>query len=480
MRLLKSWGPKALLFLTTIALVVSFYYIRKYNLDFHNRDYQYHLNVFSDSVNIISGSFEQLLLSPNGRNALGFSGVDAFPTSAASIHFSPIVYFLGALFDIGGEVLLIVAYTLLTGFGFLAVYTLFEGNKRANITKIILYGALFPYYIYFVTYDFRVYTIFISGIMLLFYFVSKEVRPSLIVSAIIVLFLLREEAYYFSFVAATQLLFYNRTKFSAIVSTISFVYLLALYVYYLNFTKFQMEFGIDTVVFLVLPPLVYLGGVLLKAGNPIVGSCSANCRLRAVHDKIFHGVGQSENARLFHAFLWLNVYLAPIWARALVNVRVSSLFDRYFVLLFSIAIGLGLAVRIYPRAKAVRITITAVSAIFLVVAAGRFGDKFLHFQWERNRLVWDIAEGADPQSLIVTGIKLHQAFWNKNAVVWQRLPAVSVDDDGRFWPDNRNRLAKFVAKADIFVLEREGVEAIQGLGVRNLHCRHVADISVCS
>jgi hypothetical protein len=70
-------------------------------------------------------------------------------------------------------------------------------------------------------------------------------------------------------------------------------------------------------------------------------------------------------------------------------------------------------------------------------------------------------------------------FWDKNAVVWERLPAVSVDDPERFWPQNRDRLIDIVVSADLFVLQAKGVETIASLGVRALECQQSADFYVC-
>jgi hypothetical protein len=120
-----------------------------------------------------------------------------------------------------------------------------------------------------------------------------------------------------------------------------------------------------------------------------------------------------------------------------------------------------------------------VAIIVICLGVSRVGVKLANFEWERNRLLWEVAEETDPKSLVVTDLTLHQVFWDKNAVVWERLPAVSVDDPERFWPQNRDRLIDIVVSADLFVLQAKGVETIASLGVRALECQQSADFYVC-
>jgi hypothetical protein len=140
----------------------------------------------------------------------------------------------------------------------------------------------------------------------------------------------------------------------------------------------------------------------------------------------------------------------------------------------------SLAVRFFPAARNLRYAAMAAGIVVAGLGLGRIAVDVAGFDWARNALIWQLAEketGKD--DLIVTNYEFHQAFWNHNAVVWQRLPATAIDDDGRFWPRNRDRLAEYVKNADLFLVSAAEAELISGLGVRRLNCRPLSTATLC-
>ena len=465
------WPILAWLALTVLS--VAFYFARKYNLDFHTRDFQYYLFGFihKSTPDFLTA---KLVLNPEGMNALGFNGIDGFPFVWNDIHFSLITYPLAALYSIGGEAAIAFAYAGISAAAIVFITKYFADQNGVGQKSGFLLFFIIPLYLWFSTYDLRIYVFLISFALILFVAVEKEWSTKALVALLIVMFATREESYYFSLICAAHLCLHGRRKLALNIFFSALVYLALSYYYFFDIAKFPYIFSVESIGMAILPAVFFL--VIYKTRTETIENFF-HAKVNALAKKLH----LAPDAPIVN-YAVLNVYLAPIWffmLRDYKDRKFTALFNpRYFILDVSIFLAAALIYRLTKSGWIKKAILVAAVFLFLGTAYPII-QHIEKYDMEKSRTVFQLSKELNRNDLIIVDMNFHQAFIEHNTIVWQRTPTLNHTDDGRLWPANKVRLKEYVSAAKAFVLDSAGVAAINELGMRKLDCTQLHSVFLC-
>jgi hypothetical protein len=441
--LIKIINPRDVkIFLLFFLTGVSFYLFKKINLLFHTRDFQYYISVFASRWGSLFNNNHDLKLHPEGRNILGFFGTDGYPTIRDDIHFSPITYVLSYFYHLGGEILILFIYAFAVSFSLTYLLKRFfycdsvRGYFQTIFLVVIAIGAA-----RFISFDMRVWVLLVSVIVMLLLFAELKASSIAILSLSLLAFLIREESYFFVLICASYLAYQKRFYLSLLLTALSISYLLVVYKLYFSNTSFNFAFQISSFVFILLPILIFVFTVLTSKFENIKNFFYKFLYLRFPYLKLIYG-----QDRIF--VFWFFILLTPLWANLFISGKVHQLLthERYFfVWVFLVLLIIRFNFFRRARKPIVFFILGFLMAfpIFRTVSTDRF---LLAFN------AWQISKSTASGDKVLTSLALHQAFINHNSIVYERLPATSINDNLRFWPSNRDRLIRELKSVDIVVL----------------------------
>ena len=441
--------------------VFAVHVAKKWNLSFHTRDYQSYLNHYDAKIATLWDVTRPSNLNATGTNFLGFNGIDGFPYASSDIHLSPVNYLSSALFNLSGEFSLALVFALFASFAVLKVLQSETRLLHERSAQVFALLAL-PAFIMFATYDLRPFVLLSSVLLLTCLAVHMARSDRVILALVIVGFTAREEGYWIAMMASCHLLALGRLRLAWALAGLAGLYIALAHWAFWN-TSFVFHFWGLIVVAIPLIPLAFfatwrhrkgeqIGAALVRLGILPDANCATgmlaladdlSCAVLAVA-----GRGAVADAALFYA---------TDGGRP---CRQS-----------------GVAARRSPVVK-------FLPAVALCLAFVQDGVRLSGQVWpqdrNRNAPIWKFANELSADARIVTTMGLHQAFWSRHAVVWDRLPATAETRGQNItWPDNRPRLGEYIDQADYLLLDDRATAALADIAGGFADCSQLAGLTFC-
>ena len=434
-------------------------HLKKIGLGFYHVDYYFYYN-----MNLIrSGISEdsEILMHPIGENAFGYEGADGYPTIFNELHFSLIQDLLAQIFLYGGEYFLFFFYSLISAIAIVLLVKHFVPFAKANTKQLAVISiTVLPAYLFFASYDLRVFILLMSLVVFLFLLIDNEAKPIYIIFTLILIFLTREEFVYFGLAASIHLFWKNRIKLSSISAILS----LASAIFYIRNFEINTSFEstkiylnlflmISPIAILYLTSLINIKGVSnLKFAN-LVSTTSNYFQISEIKLK---------------SMLIFGVYLLPIFS-VMVKYNWFMVYKKPKYLLIWVAMVLILTTLIKNR-KFYK-TATFFLVIYSIITYSRIYSKefdthdgFTAYQIIKSELR-DLPINND--TLIVTDKDIHQAFVGYKVASWERIPT------------NINNTDELVSSADIIFTRKPEKLKEKSHKFLEFNCRTNSTIYIC-
>ncbi len=441
--------------------VFAVHVAKKWNLSFHTRDYQSYLNLYDAKIATLWDVTRPSNLNATGTNFLGFNGIDGFPYASSDIHLSPVNYLSSALFNLSGEFSLALVFALFASFAVLKVLQSETRLLHERSAQVFALLAL-PAFIMFATYDLRPFVLLSSVLLLTCLAVHMARSDRVILALVIVGFTAREEGYWIAMMASCHLLALGRLRLAWALAGLAGLYIALAYWAFWN-TSFVFHFWGLIVVAIPLIPLAFFATWRHRKGEQIG---AALVRL---------GILPDANCAT-GMLAWLMIYLAPYW---LLLAVVRSPMPPYFMPLMAVVLAASLAWR-HARSPVVKFLPAVALCLAFVQDGVRLSGQVWPQDRNRNAQIWKFANELSADARIVTTMGLHQAFWSRHAVVWDRLPATAETRGQNItWPDNRPRLGEYIDQADYLLLDDRATAALADIAGGFADCSQLAGLTFC-
>jgi hypothetical protein len=465
-----SWGFVFLL----VAAGIALHFFKKFTLSYHTRDYQYYLNTFEFRWNLLTEESHKVLLHPKGKNVLGFSGTDGYPTIQTDIHFSPITYPLSLLNQLGGEIILVFIFSLSVAITLIYLINIcLENDVDIKVKRIFLYASLSVGAIQLITYDLRIWVLLVPCVLLLFLSIRNNSSALTIILLSFLALSIREESYYFVLICAAYLTYFGRQRLAFCLAIFSFVQLALAYYYFIQKTGLSFSIGKVTLIFLMTPVAVFM----LSQQTMFHKFIGARWFRKKVY-KVFSFNELSEETKSL--YIWLLLLLFPLVANIIITRDFPGFFvgERYFFLLaFSCVVGIRL---LNFRITWHKYTSLLVFFTITMLALTSLSRMISRTDISLAEEVWRISKKTSFQTNFITSYKLQQAFWKHHGVVFQRLPAVSKNDLDRFWPKNRERLIEVIRKSSFAIFHINDAAPLELFKNEGFNCVMSNSLILCT
>jgi len=467
------------LVMTAGGLVAHLY--EKANFLHHSRDYQFYLNTYHLTWSSLASKPGTIALHPEGQNVFGFFGTDGFPTILHNIHFSPITLPLSFLFSLGGEIAILVIYATVVCAGVLLVTREVLGtDRRALIWASFFLISVSPLVFSLISYDLRVWIPFAGLTLMLVFAIHTGKKAWVILLLSLALLGTREESIFPVVIASIHLLALGRKSLSASVVTLSLFYLCLCWLYFSALTDFSFEWEWTARFFMGLTALGY--------AVAIISFTLTTERIWLANFRTWL-LSFAEKDRFSPALVllfWALLYLVPVLGMWTLELRQLSFTDatspRYAVAAFILAL-LGVHLT--------RLVAGPILSKIFIASTVLVGLLSSGYAWHTSlpRVSADIVDASDQistikntisqDSRILISLSLHQAFWNWDARVVERLPARFSGDRGRFWPENKDQVIRSLNDFDYILLDLAAESTTDLVPHLSMACEESGTVLLC-
>jgi len=443
--------------LTFLGLIYSS--LKKIGLGFYHVDYYFYYN-----MNLIRSGIKEdpeILMHPIGENAFGYEGADGYPTIFNELHLSLIQDLLAQIFLFGGEHLLFLFYSLISAIAVVLLVKHFIPFIKTNIWQLIaIFFAVLPAYLFFASYDLRVFILLISLVVILFLLIEKGASPIFIVFTLIMIFLTREEFVYFGMAASIHLFWRNRNT----LCFISLAMALASAIFYIRNFEINTSFESTKIyvnLFLMISPIaiLYLASFIdkkqvssLKFSN-LVSITSSYFRISEIKIK---------------SVLALGIYLLPIFSVMLkYNWFMVYKQPKYLLIWITMVLILTTLIKKKKFYKTAIFFLVIYSLIFYTrIYSKEFdtSDGFGAYQVIKSELK-NLPIKND--TLIVTDKDIHQAFVGYKVASWERIPT------------KMNNIDELISTADIIFTRKPDKLKKSSDKFLEFNCRTNSNMYIC-
>jgi hypothetical protein len=393
-------------------------------------------------------------INPEGKNIFFFSGTDGERSLHQDIHFEPVKYLLGFLYQAFGpvSVMIAIAAVVFSPLLYGAFLARSGALTKAGAVLLAVYAA-FPAVFYAASSGMRPSALLAPLVLLCFLSLSygRPLREQL--AFFVALFLVREEAILFG-IPIIAAVFARAGALRAhaavwLAGSVSF----ALYILWTGYS-----FGLTpekVARYLPLPALGLAGALLLAAGALLAWR---------FHSRILDSVDMLAPIAVSGVSLAVIVAHLVVDRRLLETPILDLLRANYGAVAVAGVVAAVMAVtrRTPPRYLVQASASLALGALFVLVAMIAKDIQNLAEKYEAGALVWS-AKVEYPDSVLADYATIFAWYDAANTVALERVPAEVLSGASRFYPENREAVLEHLEHAEAAVVSRRNEALLYSL-----------------
>lgn len=443
---------EALIVLCVSGLSMLFFLLKLNGLHFHTRDFPYYANKYMCLLGDTCGGV--INLNPNGRNFMGFHGVDGYPMVTNDIHFSPAVWLISGLYQLSQSLFVLqaiwaAAAAALALIVFRSLSLKFSMKTAALLTLVLLAIPSFPHW---ATDDLTVLPLLEVAILFVGYALLIK-SPSMALVGCLLMGVIREEAIVMTGIAAIWLIVMEQRMARALIVWSAALFLLA--------------FSYSSVQGFVL----HGWSRVLVTGIAILAIGTLAFKRSLVPEPVY---AWARRWRFVLIPLSLSAPFIVELKNDLYRLDIDHLFQLLFLepqfYVFDVLVFMALVFGVF--AGDISRIRRAVGLSAGVIFFGSMTSLFVLKNWQifamEPHYLHEVARVVkENKSKVLTDYAAYQAFLGyQDAFVYLRLPGYKFPEHPgqRFYPQNKQQLeAEIRDWADVIISGREPYSLIRGI-----------------